>query len=43
MVVVVVVVVVVVCFSSLARIVGEYSIIHSPPALIFYVEISSRT
>ena len=37
--------VVVVVFSSLARILGECSIIHSPPALFFLseVEISSRT
>ena len=41
-----VVVVVVVSFSSLARISGECSIIHSPPAhfcVCFEVEISSRT
>ena len=33
----------VVAFSSLARIWGEYSTIHSPPALFFKVKISSRT
>ena len=38
------VVVVVVAFSSRARILGECSTSHSPPALFFfYVEISSRT
>ena len=38
-----VVVVVVVTFFSLARILGECSTIHSPPALVFEVEISLRT
>ena len=40
----VVVVVVVMAFSSLARILGECSTIHSLPALFFFflVEISSR-
>ena len=45
-VVVVVVVVVVVAFSSRARILGECSKIHFPPAAFFFffeVEISSRT